>query len=154
MKFWSKLPSGGAAISPATAPRPAARPQPRAIVQLTRMPARRLESGFRAAARIASPILVNRKKSQRTNTAPSETAMIPKSAIEKATPAMWIGRVENGLGIDFSSGDQIHEAAPLTTKKSATVSLLIVIRRARTSDLIPLRSSPTPPANDARTVAR
>src|SRR5436309_5480231 len=117
MKFWSKEPSPGAARRPATAPSAAASPQPSAIVQLTRTPTSRLESGFCAAARIASPSLVKRKKSHKRRTAPSETAMIPRSAIEKATPPMWIGRVENGLGIDFTSGDQIQKAAPLKRKK-------------------------------------
>src|SRR5262249_41465942 len=118
MKFWSKLPSGGAAISPATAPSAAAKPQPRAIVQVTRIPVSRLDSGFSAAALVARPTFVNRKKSQSSSTASSETPMIPRSEIEKATPAIWIGRVENAFGIDLTSGDQIQKAAPLTTKKS------------------------------------
>src|SRR5919198_4610897 len=117
MKFWSKLPSGGAAIRPATAPSAAARPQPSAIVQPTRIPVSRLESGLTAAARIASPIFVKRKKSQSSRTARSETPIVPTSAIENATPPTWIGRVENALGIDFTWADQIQNAAPLTTKK-------------------------------------
>src|SRR3954463_6794538 len=154
MKFWSKLPSGGAAISPATAPSPVARPQPMAIVQLTLIPVSRLDSGFSAAALIASPSFVKRKNSQSKSTASKETPMIPRSAIEKATPATWIGRVENGLGIDFTSGDQIQKAAPLTTKKSPIVTIAIVSTDARSTGLITVRSSATPPANDARTVTR
>ena len=45
----------GATIIPATAPTSAARPQPSASIQPTRMPTRRLEAGFCAAARMASP---------------------------------------------------------------------------------------------------
>ena len=48
----------GATIMPATAPKVAASPQPSASIQLTRMPHRRLETGFWAAARIASPSVV------------------------------------------------------------------------------------------------
>src|SRR3954451_7340150 len=153
MKFWSKLPSGGAAISPATAPSAVASPQPSAIVQLTRMPVRRLDSGFWAAARIARPSFVNRKKSQSTSTASSETPMIPRSEIENATPATRIGRVEKAFGIDFTCGDQIQKAAPLTTKKSPIVTIAIVSTDARSTGRINPRSSTIPPANDATTVS-
>src|SRR6266567_7763339 len=152
MKFWSKLPSGGAAISPATAPSAVASPQPSAIVQLTRIPVKRLDSGFSAAARIASPSFVNRKKSQSTSTASSETPMIPRSEIEKATPAIRIGRVEKAFGIDFTSGDQIQKAAPLTTKKSPIVTIATVSTDARSTGRITTRSSAIPPANEASTV--
>ena len=47
-----------------------------------------LASGLTAAAREASPSLVKRKKSQSSPTAPSETAIVPRSWIEKATPAI------------------------------------------------------------------
>src|SRR6266542_6942049 len=153
MKFWSKLPSGGAAISPATAPSAVASPQPSAIVQLTRIPVKRLDSGFSAAARIASPSFVNRKKSQSTSTATSETPMIPRSEIEKATPAIRIGRVEKAFGIDFTCGDQIQKATPLTTKKSPIVRIAIVSTEARSTGRITARSSTTPPPNDAATVS-
>src|SRR3954453_10498479 len=153
MKFWSKLPSGGAANSPAIAPSAVARPQPTAIVQLTRIPASRLDSGFWAAARIARPSFVNRKKSQSTSTASSETPMIPRSEIEKATPAIRTGRVEKALGIDFTSGDQIQKAAPLTTKKSPIVTIAIVSTDARSTGRITVRSRTIPPANDAATVS-
>ena len=52
----------GAISMPAMAPIAAAMPHPRAIIQPTRMPASRAESGLAAAARIASPIRVWRKK--------------------------------------------------------------------------------------------
>ena len=51
----------GATIMPATAPTIAARPQPIASIQPTRMPQRRLDTGFWAAARMARPSVVNRK---------------------------------------------------------------------------------------------
>jgi len=41
---------------------------------------------------------VKRKKSQSRKTAPSETAIVPRSWIENATPATSIGRVENAFG--------------------------------------------------------
>src|SRR5262249_45042305 len=153
MKFWSKLPSGGAAISPATAPSAAASPQPSAIVQVTRIPVSRLDSGFRAAARIARPTFVNRKNSHSSRTASSETPMIPRSEIEKATPAIWIGRVENALGIDFTSGDQIQNAAPLKTKNSPIVTIAIVRTGLRSTGRITARSSAIPPADETATVS-
>jgi hypothetical protein len=52
----------GAAIIPATAPMAAANPQPKANIRPTRMPTSRLDTGFRAAARIANPRAVKRKK--------------------------------------------------------------------------------------------
>ena len=52
----------GATIMPATAPTRAASPHPIASIQPTRMPHRRLDTGFWAAARIASPSVVKRKK--------------------------------------------------------------------------------------------
>jgi hypothetical protein len=47
--------TSGAAIIPATAPIAAANPQPKADIRPTRMPTSRLDTGFRAAARIANP---------------------------------------------------------------------------------------------------
>ena len=51
----------GAISMPATEPIAAAMPQPSAVIQPTRMPASRADSGLAAAARIASPIRVWRK---------------------------------------------------------------------------------------------
>ncbi len=48
----------GATMIPATAPKAAASPQPSASIQPTRMPQRRLEVGFWAAARMARPSVV------------------------------------------------------------------------------------------------
>ena len=45
----------GAISMPAIAPIAAAMPQPSAIIQPTRMPTSRADSGFAAAARIARP---------------------------------------------------------------------------------------------------
>ena len=52
----------GAIIMPAIEPIAAAMPQPSAIIQLVLMPTSRADSGSDAAARIARPIRVNRKK--------------------------------------------------------------------------------------------
>ena len=51
----------GAISMPATEPIAAAMPQPSAVIQPTRMPASRADSGLAAAARIASPMRVWRK---------------------------------------------------------------------------------------------
>ena len=51
----------GATIMPATAPIAAASPQPSASIEPTRIPTRRAEPGFSAAARIARPSGVKRK---------------------------------------------------------------------------------------------
>ena len=52
----------GATIMPATAPTSAASPQPTPSIQPTRMPQSRLDTGFCAAARMARPSVVYRKK--------------------------------------------------------------------------------------------
>ena len=51
---------------------------------------------------------MNRKKTQSSPTAASETAMLPRSWIENATPATLIGRVEKAFGRLRTSGDQIQ----------------------------------------------
>ena len=67
---------------PATAPTAAARPQPSASIQPTRMPTRRLDSGFCAAARIAKPSGVKRKKAYSSASTASVTPMAPSSCAE------------------------------------------------------------------------
>src|SRR5215510_9639310 len=140
IRFWSKLASAGAVSIPETAPIAAARPQPSASIQLTRTPTRRLASGFTAAAREASPSFVKRKKTQSNATAPRETAIVPRSEIENATPATSIGRVENAFGRLRVSGDQIQRAAPLTTKKSPSVTITTVSTGARSTGRMTARS--------------
>ena len=80
--------------------------------------------------------------------------MIPRSEIANATPPIRIGRVENAFGIDFTSGDQIQNAAPLTMKKSPIVTIAIVSTDARSTGRITARSRAIPPANEASTVTR
>ena len=58
---WDRGYTIGATIMPATAPIAAARPQPSASIQPTRMPTSRADTGLNAAARIARPRLVWRK---------------------------------------------------------------------------------------------
>src|SRR5207248_10280120 len=77
--------TAGATIMPATAPIAPASPQPSASIQPTRMPTSRLDTGFCAAARIASPSGVKRKN---TNSSASTTMVTP---------------------IDPSSGDDTYE---------------------------------------------
>ena len=67
----------GATIIPATAPIAAASPQPSASIQPTRTPTRRLDTGFCAAARIARPTGVKRKKPNTRASTTSVTAMEP-----------------------------------------------------------------------------
>src|SRR6188472_960551 len=154
IRFWSKLASAGAVSIPETAPIAAARPQPSASIQLTRTPTRRLASGFAAAAREASPSFVKRKKTQSSATAPRETAIVPRSEIENATPATSIGRVEKAFGRLRVSGDQIQRAAPLTTKKRPRVTITTVSTGARSTGRITARSTATPPANEIATVRK
>src|SRR4051794_18280714 len=154
IRFWSKLASAGAVSIPETAPIAAASPQPSASIQLTRTPTSRVASGLTAVAREASPSLVKRKKSQSSATAPSETAIVPRSWIEKATPAISIGRVEKAFGRLRTSGDQIQRAAPLTRKKSPRVTITTVSTGARSTGLITTRSTAIPPTNENATVRK
>ena len=73
----------GATIMPATAPMAAARPQPSASIQPTRMPTSRAESGFCAAARMARPSGVKRKKANSASSTTSVTPIVPSSCAEK-----------------------------------------------------------------------
>ena len=52
-------------MMPAVAPIAAARPQPIASMRPTRMPQSRAETGFCAAARMAKPVEVKRKKTNK-----------------------------------------------------------------------------------------
>ncbi len=54
-------------MQPATAPTAAASPQPSASIQSTLMPASRADVGFCAAARMARPSGVKRKKANRAS---------------------------------------------------------------------------------------
>jgi hypothetical protein len=54
-----------------------ARPQPSASIQLTRTPTRRLDTGFCAAARMARPSGVKRKKAKTSVSTTSVIAIDP-----------------------------------------------------------------------------
>ena len=95
---------------------------------------------------------MKRKKSQSSATAPSETAIVPRSWIENATPATSIGRVEKAFGRLRTSGDQIQRAAPLTRKKRPSVTITTVSTGARSTGRITARSTATPPTNEIATV--
>ena len=97
---------------------------------------------------------MKRKKSQSKATAPSETAIVPRSWIENATPAISIGRVEKAFGRLRTSGDQIQRAAPLTRKKRPSVTITTVSTGARSTGLITTRSTATPPTNESATVRK
>ena len=97
---------------------------------------------------------MKRKKSHSSATAASETAIVPRSWIENATPATSIGRVENAFGRLRTSGDQIQRAAPLTRKKRPSVTITTVSTGARSTGLITTRSIPTPPKNEIATVRK
>ena len=146
--------TSGAAIIPLTAPSTAAMPQPSASIQPTRIPTSRLSAGFVAAARNASPSFVNRNSSHSSATSTSDTAMMPRSWIEKATPATWIGRVENGLLKERTCAPQIHADAPLKTSASPSVTITIVSTDAFSTGRITVRSSAIPPPNAIRHVSR
>src|SRR5258705_5722590 len=67
----------GAIIMPATAPIDAARPQPNASIQETGIPTHRAEAGFSAAARMARPTEVFRKKRNNAATTTAVRAIDP-----------------------------------------------------------------------------
>ena len=67
----------GAISMPAIEPIAAAMPQPSAIIQLVLMPTSRANSGSDAAARIARPIRVNRKKKNSRSSNSSVTPIMP-----------------------------------------------------------------------------
>ena len=113
---------------------------------------RRLASGFTAAARRASPTFVNRKKSPSRTTEARQTQMIPMSWIEKATPARWIGRVENGLGNLRTAPPQIQLVRPLTRIRSPIVTITTVRTERPSTGRMTTRSTATPPANAQRSV--
>jgi hypothetical protein len=110
--------------------------------------------GSTAAAREARPSFVKRKKAQSSATAPSETAIVPRSWIENATPATSIGPRREGVRQAPHLGDQIQRAAPLTRKKSPSVTITTVSTGARSTGLITTRSIATPAKNEIATVAR
>ena len=85
---------------PAPEPIAAARPQPTASIQLTRMPTSRAESGFCAAARIARPIGVNLKKANSASNTHSITRAEPISWAENQAVASG-PFCSNGLGKDL-----------------------------------------------------
>ena len=87
----------GATIMPAIAPIAAARPQPSASIQPTRMPTRRLDTGFCAAARIARPSGVKRKKANSSSSTTSVTPIAPSSC-DETYELPNSGSAGNGLG--------------------------------------------------------
>ena len=84
-------------LIPAIDPMAAASPQPSASIQPTRIPTSRLETGFSAAARIASPSGVKRKKTNSSRRTTSVIAIEPISCDDmKRLPNS--GSAGNGLG--------------------------------------------------------
>ena len=86
----------GATIIPAVAPIAAAKPQPIASMRPTRIPQSRAETGFCAAARMAKPVEVKRKKTNKRTSMISVTAMTPRSRVVISAPSN--GRSGKGLG--------------------------------------------------------
>ncbi len=84
-------------MMPATAPTEAARPQPSASIQSTRTPTRRAICGFCAAARMASPSGVKRKKANSRPSTIRVTSTTPSwcGPITPAMPKLLLG---NGDG--------------------------------------------------------
>src|ERR1700761_8851259 len=102
----------GAISMPATEPIAAAMPQPSAIIQDVLIPTSRADSGNDAAARIARPTLVYRKKKNRPS---SISRVIP------IMPAWWVeiswlprkGEEPNGVGYCLMVKSQIRPAQEL-----------------------------------------
>src|SRR6185312_13173379 len=121
----------GATIIPLTAPSAAANPQPSASSHDVRTPSSRAAAGLSAPARIASPSFVNRKNAASTSTHAIVTANVPTSCLEMWTPPITHDDVGNGLGKNFSSGDQIQAASPFRMTRSAIVAMTTVITNAQ-----------------------
>ena len=68
-------------MMPAVAPIAAGKPQPMASMRPTGMPHSRADAGFCAAARMASPVEVKRKKTNRRTSITSVTAITPRSRV-------------------------------------------------------------------------
>jgi hypothetical protein len=62
--------------------------------------------------------------------------------------------VGNGLGKNFSSGDQIHAASPFRITRSAIVAITTVRTLACSSGLITTRCRPTPKTNAITSVTK
>ena len=115
----------GAIIMPATAPIKAAIPQPSANIQDTRIPTKRADSGLNAAARIARPSGVKRKKQNTESSTTSVTEIDPIWWPEKYC-AKNIPSTGNGLGNDLIVCSKIHPAKALkiTSKPTNTITLV------------------------------
>ena len=144
----------GATIIPLTAPSAAANPQPSASSHDVRTPISRAAFGLSAPARIARPSFVKRKKSQSTSTHAITTPNVPTSCFEMCTPPITHDDVGNGLGKNCSCGDQIHAASPFRITSSAIVAITAVSTLARSSGLITVCCSATPPTNAITSVAK
>ncbi len=80
--MWGSRKTTGATIIPATAPIAPARPQPSISMRPTLMPTSRDEAAFCAAARIARPSGVKRKKENSAATTISVMTMAPTSCAD------------------------------------------------------------------------
>ena len=82
------------------------------------------------------------------------TPITPNSWIEKATPPIVIGRVENALGNVFVSFPQIQPVRPLSAISPPSVTITSVSTEARSIGRINVRSIATPPRNDSPSVRK
>ena len=100
------------------------------------------------------PSFVKRKNSQSTTTHAIVTPNVPVSCFEIWTPPITHELVGNGLGKNFSSGDQIHAARPFRITSNAIVAITTVSTLARSSGRITTRCSPRPKMNAIKSVAK
>ena len=143
----------GATIMPATAPIAAASPQPSASIQPTRIPTRRAESGFCAAARIARPTGVKRKN---RNTAASTTSVIPITP-KSCGPMNVMPNgtcFGNGLGKGLMVYSQIQPAIELKIASRPMNTITSFSTPVPSTGRTTMRSTSTPPTNEIAIASR
>ena len=96
---------------------------------------------------------MKRKNAQRSATITSETAMIPRSWSEKATPPMRTGSVENGDSSVRGSFPQIRLARPLSPMSRPIVTITTVSGGVDCTGRITASSIAAPPTKASTSVS-
>jgi len=143
----------GAISMPPMATIAAAMPQPSATIQPVLIPTNRADSGNDAAARIASPVRVNRKNAySRTNSSTVTPIMPALVGADELTAEN--GADPNGVGYCLMVKSQISPATLLRMANKAMNPATWVKAGALANGLNSSRSMTMPPANDSARVSR
>src|SRR5262249_60024753 len=126
----------------------AARPQPKASIQLTRTPTSRDDAGLSADARRARPSLVNRKKAPRSNTSRTSTPMIPMYWMLMCAPATLTVRLENPPLNARTPPPQMTYISPFRRSARPSVTITVDNGEALSNGRMMARSTTTPPTNE------